>query len=243
MTDRRSSSALTVFLGLIALFVLIVAVNAAQATSAPVTLSALPNNPKPGYPVQITAVVTNTQSSPHWMNASIYMDGRMVLASSLFLLPGESQTLTYTTGAPPQGESLRASAFVEGAGAGSSTYLLVPASAPEAWMSFMAFSTFAISLVSSTTTTLMSTFTLTYYSNTMNLAASGPASAGPYEVGIFLSVLLIGLLVFVELTDKAYGKVSPRLTALRGRYGLLAANLLLVFAGIVVTKVILLIHG
>jgi hypothetical protein len=44
------------------------------------------------------------------------------------------------------------------------------------------------------------------------------------------------------MTDKAYGGVSAKLTALRGRYGLLAAVFLLVFIGIVLTKIELLLQ-
>lgn len=227
------------------MFMLVVAMNTLQVQASTVSVSFVPSNPRPGEPVAITVTITNTLPKADTFHTSVYVNGQLMLSSMAVLQPGQSQSFSYTTGAPPLGQVIRAyaTAWPQSTGVESSDYVLIPQSPPEAWMSFMAFSSFAISLASSTTTTLTSTFTLTYYANTMNLPTHNAAGISPVDVGLFLSVLLISLLVFIELTDKSYGKVGPTLTALRGRYGLLAANLLLVFFGIVATKVIFIVHG
>ena len=62
----------------------------------------------------------------------------------------------------------------------------------------------------------------------------------PINVELNVSISLIGLLIFLELTDPSYGKLGKRVTQLRGRYGLLAASLLLIFVGMVFTQIVML---
>jgi meiotically up-regulated gene 157 (Mug157) protein len=61
--------------------------------------------------------------------------------------------------------------------------------------------------------------------------------------GLIISIVLIALLVFMELTDPAYGNIRKKILSLRQRYGTLSASLLLIFFGIVMTKVVMIIAG
>jgi len=65
--------------------------------------------------------------------------------------------------------------------------------------------------------------------------------AFPINVGLNVSISLIGLLIFLELTNPSYGKLGKIVTQLRGNYGLLATSLFLIFVGMVLTKIIMLI--
>ena len=57
------------------------------------------------------------------------------------------------------------------------------------------------------------------------------------------SLTLVALLVFIELTNPAFGNLGQRLKGLRDRYSLLTANLLLVFLGLVLTRVVIILSG
>jgi len=63
------------------------------------------------------------------------------------------------------------------------------------------------------------------------------------NVGLTMSLTLIGLLIFLQLTDPSYGKYEERLKQLRSRYGLLAVSLLLVFLGIIFTRITVILFG
>ena len=63
------------------------------------------------------------------------------------------------------------------------------------------------------------------------------------NVGLIMSVLLVMLLLFIELSDSVYESIEKRVLRLRGLYGLLAANLLLIFIGLVLTRTAMIIQG
>jgi hypothetical protein len=119
---------------------------------------------------------------------------------------------------------------------------LVPQSPPELWLSFSAFST----LTTTTMASSMSTMTIAYYMSTLGISATTQqtmASFTPFNVGVMIAIALIGILVFFEMTDPAYGKLGSRMTQLRSRYGIIAITLLLIFGGIVFTRIVTVLAG
>jgi hypothetical protein len=63
------------------------------------------------------------------------------------------------------------------------------------------------------------------------------------NVGLAASIILILLLIFIEMTNPSFGNLGAKVSGLRGRYSLLTANLLLVFAGLVLTRIVMIIAG
>ena len=63
------------------------------------------------------------------------------------------------------------------------------------------------------------------------------------NIGLIASITLLALLVFVELTNPVFGNLGNKLKGLRHRYTLLSANLLLVFFGLVLTRVVMIFSG
>jgi hypothetical protein len=63
------------------------------------------------------------------------------------------------------------------------------------------------------------------------------------NVGLAVSIILLVLLTFIELTNPRFGTLGRRLAGLRGRYSLLTANLLLIFMGLVITRIVMIIAG
>jgi hypothetical protein len=88
---------------------------------------------------------------------------------------------------------------------------------------------------------MSSSFTISYYLSTIGLAQA-PIKWG-INVGLVVSIILILLLIFIELTNPRFGNLGRRLTGLRDRYSLLTANLLLIFVGLVITRIVMIIAG
>ena len=199
---------------------------------------------KEGEPVVIMVSLNNFGLQPQGYRVSLYVDGVRVLLAEVPVEPISAHLYTYTVASPGAGAALRvyAEALNVGSGERYVEYLNVPQHPPELLMSFSAFSSFATSL-SSTSSSSTSLATLTYYLNTMGLSAESGSVESALNAGIVISVTLISLLLFLEFTDHAYGGVGRRILALRGRYGVLAASLLLIFAGIILTKVVMIIVG
>ena len=165
------------------------------------------------------------------------------MTSRLRLEPMSVQSFTYTRPSPMLGSAVRiyAEAVNLNTGEKYSQVLLVPQSPPEVWLSFSAFSGFA-----TTSTSTSSISTITYYQYVMSiLSATQPSTAmQPYvNAGFTISIILIGLLMFLEITDPSYGEVGKRIAPLRNKYGLLVISLLLIFAGMVLTKIVMLVGG
>ena len=53
----------------------------------------------------------------------------------------------------------------------------------------------------------------------------------------------MSLLFFIDLTNPAFGNLGPKMKGLRERYSLLTANLLIVFLGLVLTRVVIIMSG
>ncbi len=88
---------------------------------------------------------------------------------------------------------------------------------------------------------MTSSFTISYYQSTIGLARA-PVKWG-INVGLMVSIILLVLLAFIELTNPRFGTYGRRLSGLRDRYSLLTANLLLVFMGLVITRIVMIIAG
>lgn len=112
-------------------------------------------------------------------------------------------------------------------------------------MSFASFSSLTTMLLSSSSSSssssMSSSFTISYYKSTIGLSES--TIRWSVNIGLIASLTLVALLVFIELTNPAFGNLGQRLKGLRDRYSLLTANLLLVFLGLVLTRVVIIMSG
>jgi hypothetical protein len=212
--------------------------------SEALTVRFFPTVIRENEPFVITVTLNNFRLQPQRYQVSLYVDGVRVLLAEALVEPMSAHLFTYTRASPKIGEALRV--YVEAlnveTGERHVSYLNVPQYPPELLMGFSAFSSFATSLTS-TSSSSTSLVTITYYLNVMGLSADGGEAQQAINTGIIVSMTLILLLIFMELTDPAYGRIGRRILALRGRYGVLAISLLIIFAGIVLTKVVMIIVG
>ncbi|MCS7096333.1 MAG: hypothetical protein RMK50_04665 [Nitrososphaerota archaeon] len=223
------------------MFLAVLLFSSLSMQSEVLTVRFFPTVTRENEPLVVTATLNNIRLKPQKYRVTLYVDGEQVATAESLLEPAATQSFTYTRASPKTGEALRI--YVEAVnldtGEKYREYFNIPQSPPELWISFSAFSSFATSMTSTTSTTSLAT--ITYYLNTMGIAAQETIGQPTINTGIIVSVILILLLVFIELTDPAYGKIGRKLAALRGRYGTLSASLLLIFTGIVLTKVVMII--
>lgn len=228
-------------LAFIALFLSVLLLNSISMQSNILTVRFFPTVTKEGEPLVITITLNNIQSKSQKFRLNLYVNNEQVASINTQLEPADTQILTYTCPSPKIGQVLRI--YVEAinleTGEKHREYLNIPQVPPELLMGFSAFSSFASSLTSTTSTTSIAT--ITYYLNTMGLAAQDTPIQPAINTGIIISITLIFLLIFIELTDPAYGKIGQKIAALRGRYTILSTALLLIFSGIVLTKVVMII--
>ena len=193
----------------------------------------------------VNALVRTPSSDSHRYTVNLFIDGALTSSTEMLVEALSIQTSTLTIPSPKMGSAIRTHAEVldEETEARYRESLLVPQSPPEAWISFAAFSSLTSILLSSSSSSsaLSSSFTISYYKPAVGLEAQ--SSALTINVGLIMSVLLVLLLLFIELSDSVYGSIENRVPRLRGLYGLLTADLLLIFMGIVLTRTAMIIQG
>ena len=191
-------------------------------------------------------MINNTADEPLKYSLTMYVNGDTILTSKSTFDALSTQSSTLTIQSPPLGSAVRvyAEAVDLETGVIYKKALLMPQSPPEAWMSFASFSsltTMLLSSSSSSSSSMSSSFTISYYKSTIGLSES--TIRWSINIGLIASLTLVALLVFIELTNPVFGNFGQRLKGLRHRYSLLTANLLLVFFGLVLTRVVMIISG
>ena len=234
-------------LGSIGIFLALLLMNSFRSQSGTLGLGYFPSVPREDEPFMVTVLVKNMASEPHTYRIRIFVDGVLVLRSQSRLNASMAQFLRYTRASPKLGSAVRVYAEATNLETGErySDTLLIPPSPPEVWMSFASFASFATSLSSTSSSAMFSSFAIRYYIERMSISMPSESTSllSPINVGLTISITLIGLVMFLVLTDPSYGKLGGRLTQLRSRYGLLALSLFLIFVGIMLTRLVMIIGG
>jgi hypothetical protein len=178
----------------------------------------------------------------------MFIDGEVKMHSESTFDALSTQSSTLTIESPKLGSALGIYAEATDLETGEkyTQSLMMPQSPPEAWMSFASFSSLTTMLLSSSSSSsssslMSSSFTISYYKNSIGLSQSTLRLS--INIGLIASVTLVALLIFIELTNPVFGNFGQKLKGLRHRYSLLTANLLLVFFGLVLTRVVMIFSG
>ena len=239
----------------VALFLSLLFLNSWIQVDQTLNLTYFPSVTREGEPFVVRAQVRNEAGEPRRIRVTLFVDGSEAMVSESLLEPFTTQSSTLTLPAPELGTAMRfyAEAVDLETGERFSEALMVPQSPPEAWMSFASFSSLTTMLLSSSSSSslmsssssssssMSSSFTISYYQSTIGLARA-PAK-WRINVGLAVSIILLVLLIFIELTNPRFGTLGRRLSGLRARYSLLTVNLLLIFAGLVITRIVMIIAG
>jgi hypothetical protein len=187
----------------------------------------MPAVPREGEPVMVTFKLNNPSPRETEVAYRFYAGGEL-LHGGTALVPALSSKPYQFVYASPLELGRQVNFLVEASSAlgESSKSVSLPAYPPQVWSSFVSFASFSTSVMSSMST-------MTYYNSTFG-------SQMGLNVGLIASIVLIALLVFLELSQPA---VMRRTVAALGRLRInlsgIAWILLIVFLGIVYTRIVM----
>ena len=199
-----------------------------QQLSDPISMKLFPEVAREDEPLIVSFTLTNPQIVGTEYEYELYANGECVLNGISELPPRSSKKFKYTYRNPLKlGEQAN---FMVSAATQAQRYqktLSSPPYPPQTMTSFVSFASFSTSVMSSMTTT-------GYYDDSFQ--------SDRFNVGLLVSVVLICLLIFLELTEPLIGKGNI-FGRLRDRYSKLAIILFVIFVAMVFTKVVVIFGG
>jgi len=195
--------------------------------SDPVTLAVVPEVPREEEPIIAAFKLNNPSPQAVSTEYQFYANGELMTEGATIIPPGSSKLYQYTYKNPLQlGEQVNFVVKTMSAqGSGEKTVSL-PSYPPQIWSSFVSFASFSTSMMS-----FMSS--MTYYQSSFG-------SDMAFNVGFLVAVVLIGLLIFLELTQPLLReRTITILGRLRLRFNTVTWILFIIFMGIVYTKVVM----
>ncbi len=198
-------------------------------TSSPISMTIMPQVPRQGEPVVVTFKLNNPSSQALPVSYQFYANGLILQEQTTTISSGASKTYQYAyENALPTGEQLNFLVKTQSELGNDQMALALPPYPPQIWSSFISFASFSTSIMSSM-------ISMTYYQTTFG-AAMG------LNVGILITLVLIAMLIFFELTQPAVaGNTVAFMGRLRIRLSTVNWILLFIFMGIVYTKVAMII--
>ena len=200
---------------------------AARSNAGPVTLSVIPEVPKTREPIVATLRVSNLTDVPSETNYQLYVNGTLVESGSMVVAPRDSSKHQYAyTNYLERGEQVNFTLKTSSASGNYIKVVSLPAYPPQLMSSFVSFAAFSTSVMSAM-------ISMEYFNDTFGTTNS-------INTGIIVAVVLSLLLIFLELSQTS---VSGRGITILGRYrislGNMAAILLVIFLGMVFTRVVM----
>ncbi len=200
-------------------------------TAEPIILTVLPEAPREGQPIIATFRLSNPTSEPVDTNYQFYSNGVLLQEGSTRIAPQSSKTYKYAyENTLPIGEQLN---FMVRSKSTQGTFektLATPPYPPQIWSSFISFASFSTSVMSSMST-------MTYYQSSFGTNLG-------LNVGIIVTSILVVLLIFLELPfAHIKGRGVASLGRLRIRLSTLTWILLIIFLGMLYTKILMIISG
>ncbi len=199
-----------------------------QQLSDPISMKLFPEVAREGEPLIVTFTLTNPQILKTEYEYELYANGESVLNGITELPPMSSKKFKYTYRNPLKlGEQAN---FMVSAASHTQTYqktLATPPYPPQTMTSFVSFASFSTSVMSSMTT-------VGYYDASFQ--------SNKFNVGVLVSVILICLLIFLEITEPLCVKLNIY-GRLRNKYSKLTTILFVIFIAMVFTKVVVIAGG
>ncbi len=199
----------------------------ARTSSDPVNLAVVPQVPREGEPVIATFKLNNPTAQATGVEYQFYANGELMKRGETVIPPGSSKVYQYAYENPLQlGEQVSFAVRVTTPQGDYEKVVSIPSYPPQIWSSFVSFASFSTSVMSSMNS-------MTYYQSSFTSELS-------FNVGLLCVSVLIGLLIFLELTQPVIrDKTVAVLGRLRLRFSTVTWILLIIFMGIVYTKVIM----
>ena len=195
--------------------------------SDPVNLAVVPEVPREGEPIIATFKLNNPASRAVSTEYQFYANGELMKEGITTIPPGSSKLYQYAYKNPLLlGEQVSFVVKTESPRGSHEKIVSLPSYPPQIWSSFVSFASFSTSMMG-----FMSSST--YYRGSFG-------SEMGFNVGILVTVVLIGLLIFLELTQPLLQeRTIAILGRLRLRFNTVTWILFIIFMGIVYTKVLM----
>ena len=224
---QKRHQALKIMIIWVAILLFSVLIISHQQLSDPISMKLFPEVAREGEPLIVSFTLTNPQIVGTEYEYELYANGESVLNGISELPPMSSKKFKYTYRNPLKlGEQAN---FMVSAVSPTQTYqktLASPPYPPQTMTSFVSFASFSTSVMSTMTTS-------GWYGDSFE-------SNKKFNVGLLVSIVLICLLIFLELTEPliSKGNIFGRL---RNKYSKLTTILFVIFIAMVFTKVVVIV--
>ena len=198
-----------------------------RTSSEPVSMAVIPEVPREGEPILAIFKLNNPASEPINVKYQFYANGELMKEGATTIPSSSSKLYEYAYTNPLKlGEQLKFVVKTQSERGEYEGLISSPPYPPQVWSSFVSFASFSTSVMSSMST-------MTYYQSTFG-------SDIGLNVGLVASAVLIGLLIFLELTRASLQqKTVASLGRLRLRFSTVTWILFIIFVGMVYTKVVM----
>ena len=198
-----------------------------RVNSEPVSLAVVPEVPREGEPVIAIFKLNNPTSQPVNTAYQFYVDGELVNEGAVTIPSGSSEVYQYAYKNHLElGEQFNFLVETQSERGDYDKLISSPPYQPQVWSSFVSFASFSSSLMSSMSS-------MTYYQIAFGRDIG-------LNVGLMISAVLLMLLIFLELARPSIQQNTvATLGRLRIRFGSVIWMLLIIFLGIVYTKVVM----
>ena len=195
-----------------------------------ISMTVLPQVPREGGPVITTFWLNNPSSEVTAIRYQFYANGELLKAGATTITPGSSQTYRYVYENPLKiGEQLNFMVKTQSKLGNQEKIVSLPSYPPQIWSSFVSFASFSTSVISSMSS-------MSYYGNSFTATKE-------FNIGLVLALTLIILFSFLEITQPGLqGIPSGLLGQFRIRLSTVNWILLIIFMGMVYTKLVLVMH-
>lgn len=202
-----------------------------KGSSDPVSMAVIPQVPREGEPIIVIFKLNNPSTEVMNIRYQFFANGKLLREGTTTLIPGFAKTYKYAYENPvPLGQQLNFLVRTLSKQGGYQRALSTPPYPPQVWSSFISFASFSTSVMS-----FMST--MTYYESAFG-------SKMGFNVGIIFTAILATMLIFLELSQPLLAqKTIAVLGRLRLRFSTVTWILLIIFLGIVYTRVVMIIAG
>jgi hypothetical protein len=196
----------------------------------PVSITAMPEVPQEGQPILVTFDLNNPSLEEHQVKYEFYANGKLLLEGTDLLSPLSTKKYSYIYPEAPQlGKKTTFLVKTDSEEGQYDNSIDTPPVSPQILSSFVSFATFSTSLMDSSTSVTSQQFYRGSFEDNNKL-----------NVGLILSIVLILLLIYLELTEHLKNKTFTTIGGLRIRFSRLSAILFVIFIGMVITKVAML---
>ncbi|MFC1993906.1 hypothetical protein ACFLVI_01440 [Chloroflexota bacterium] len=198
-----------------------------REASQPVSLVVTPMNPKEGSPITATFRLNNPSSAPLAAEYEFYADGELLIAGDTIITEGTGEAVQYVYINPLQiGEQINFLLRTHSELGDYEKVVSLPAYAPQVMSSFVSFA-------AASTTMMSSMSTMVYYND---VVGGGPAA----NVGLMVTLVLIGLLIFAEISlPVIQNKGGTVIGRLRAQFSIINWILFTIFIGILYTNIVM----